>query len=115
MAVATLFTNVVAAYGMAASLEPVIIANGDSASDHASFWQRGYPAVLAIEQYPGDFNAYYHTTNDRVQNVNLAYYTAFVKAAVGSVAHAAIIVPEPALIALMLGAPLLALRRRLRQ
>jgi hypothetical protein len=96
MAVATLFTNLVVAYGMQTSLWPAIISNGESASDHASFWQRGYPAILAIEQYPDDFNAYYHTTNDRVQNVNMTYYTAFVKAAVGSMAHAGIIVPEPA-------------------
>lgn len=96
MAVAVLFTNVIAAYGMQTSLWPVIISNGESASDHASFWQRGYPAILAIEDYPGDFNAYYHTTNDRVQNVNMTYYTAFVKAALGSVAHAAMLVPEPA-------------------
>lgn len=56
------------------------------ASDHASFWYKNYPAILAIEEYPGDFNAYYHTPDDNFGNINLAYFTRMVQAAVAGLA-----------------------------
>jgi hypothetical protein len=87
LAVAGVFTNVVAAYGI--NLTPIIDPDGISASDHYSFWQAGYPALLAIEDDVADFNAYYHTVNDNLSHVNLAYFTSFVKASVGTAAHLA--------------------------
>ena len=36
-------------------------------SDHSSFWNYGYPAVLGIE-YDVDYNPYYHTTTDLLSN-----------------------------------------------
>jgi len=48
---------------------------GTTASDQASFWNNGYGAILLIEEYYGnDFNAYYHTVNDRYIHFNLPYY-----------------------------------------
>jgi subtilisin-like proprotein convertase family protein len=56
------------------------------ASDHASFWNAGYPALLGIEEYPGDFNAYYHTPEDNFSNINLPYFTRMVQAAIAGLA-----------------------------
>lgn len=56
------------------------------ASDHASFWYNGYPAILGIEEYPGDFNAYYHTQLDKFSNLNVAYFNRMVQAAVAGLA-----------------------------
>jgi len=56
------------------------------ASDHASFWYKNYPAILAIEEYPGDFNAYYHTPEDNFSKVNLPFFTRMVQAAVAGLA-----------------------------
>jgi subtilisin-like proprotein convertase family protein len=56
------------------------------ASDHASFWYHNYPAILAIEEYPGDFNAYYHTPQDHFNILNLTFFTRMVQAAVAGLA-----------------------------
>lgn len=56
------------------------------ASDHASFWYQNYPAILAIEEYPGDFNAYYHTPDDNFSNLNITFFTRMVQAAVAGLA-----------------------------
>jgi hypothetical protein len=55
-------------------------------SDHASFWQFGYPAILAIED-DDDFTPYYHTSNDRLASLSLDYFAEFVRAALASLAH----------------------------
>ncbi|MBN1136638.1 MAG: M28 family peptidase [Anaerolineae bacterium] len=88
LVLAQLFADVVDAYEL--NLIPEIIANGTGASDHASFWDYSYTAILGIEDYyPNyhDFNDYYHTVNDKLQYLNMPYYTQFVKAAVGAFAH----------------------------
>ncbi len=56
-----------------------------TASDHASFWEFGYPAFLAIEDWY-DFNAYYHTTNDDIPILNMDYFVAFVRSAIANLA-----------------------------
>lgn len=56
------------------------------ASDHASFWNYNIPALLAIEEYPGDFNAYYHTPQDAFNILNIAYFKRMVQAAVAGLA-----------------------------
>jgi hypothetical protein len=58
---------------------------GATYSDHASFWNRNYGAILLIED-DADFNPYYHTTNDKVQYFNLPYYLKMSKAALGTTA-----------------------------
>jgi hypothetical protein len=87
LVIASAFTNAVAAYGLA--LAPALKPDGMGQSDHASFWNRGYAAVCGIEDYGGDFNPHYHTTNDNLAHVNLCYFTASVKAAVATAAHLA--------------------------
>jgi hypothetical protein len=41
-------------------------------SDHASFWEFGYPAILGIE-HDVDFNPYYHQSTDLLENY-LSYF-----------------------------------------
>jgi len=83
-AIASLFADVVLAYGL--DLTPLIEPSNIQASDHASFWSYGFPAILAIEDFE-DFTPYYHTTADRLATLDLAYFTDFAKAAVGTLAH----------------------------
>lgn len=66
---------------------PSIQNNGTTASDQASFWNNGYGALLLIEEYyGGDFNPYYHSTNDRIIHFNLPYYLMMSKLSLGTVA-----------------------------
>lgn len=87
VALAQLFADVVGAYNL--DLVPQIITNGTGASDHASFWDYNYAAILGIEDYygGGDFNPYYHTTQDLLEHLDMDYFTEFVKAGVGSFVH----------------------------
>ncbi len=84
----SIFTNVVALYGLSGQLTPVLRADGVSYSDHYPFWNQGYPAILGIED-DYDFTPHYHTTNDRLATLNLPYFTAFTKASIGTLAHLA--------------------------
>ena len=90
LAIANTFVDVVNTYGLSGVLTPIIDPDGITASDHAAFWARGYPAVLAIEDDQDDFNAYYHTVNDKRENLNMGYMTSYIKASLGSVAHLAV-------------------------
>jgi hypothetical protein len=66
---------------------PSIINPGTGASDHASFWNHNYGAILLIEEYyGGDFNAYYHTTNDKILYFNQPYYQKMSRLSLGTVA-----------------------------
>ncbi len=56
-----------------------------TASDHASFWQYDYPAILLIEDM-GDFNQYYHTPNDNIPILNMELYQALVRASIANLA-----------------------------
>lgn len=47
-------------------------------SDHASFWDQGYPAVCVIEDLH-DFHPDYHTVGDTLDKLNLPYFTGIVK------------------------------------
>lgn len=89
MELANTFTDVVSTYGMSSNLTPIIDSDGVSASDHASFWNEGFAAILAIEDDVNDFCDYYHTTNDRLSTLNMDYFTNYVKASLGTVAHLA--------------------------
>ena len=82
--------------------EAVIEADGEMASDHAPFWDlmaecmkrdpkaACYPAAWIIEYAEKGFlNPDMHTANDRLNIMNLPYYAAVVKAALGTAAHLA--------------------------
>ncbi len=76
------------AYGI--GLTPALRNPGTTASDHASFWQKGYSAVLLIEAYlGGDFNSHYHSSTDRLQFFNAAFYHRASKLALGTMAFLA--------------------------
>lgn len=82
--------SVIDAYDL--DLIPQVLDYGEGASDHASFWDQGYVAILGIEDYyPNnhDFDPYYHKTTDKLSTLNLPYFTEFVKAAVAETAHMA--------------------------
>jgi hypothetical protein len=65
------------------NLTPELMLYSTRSSDQSSFWERGFPAMLAIEDR-GDFNPYYHSTGDRLSNMDIKYFTEFVRAAVGT-------------------------------
>jgi hypothetical protein len=71
-------------------LDPVVHNPGASASDHSSFWNYNYGAILLIEGYwSGDFNPYYHSVNDRVDKFNVPYFHQAARLAIGAVAELA--------------------------
>jgi len=75
-------------YGI--GLKPALRNPGTTGSDHASFWQKGYSAVLLIEAYAGgDFNSHYHTSTDRLQFFNQAFYHRAAKLTLGTMAFLA--------------------------
>lgn len=72
-------------------LNPNIENPGTTASDHASFWNNGYSAVLLIEEYYGnDFNPYYHSELDRIAILNMPYFHNMAKLSIGSLASLAV-------------------------
>jgi hypothetical protein len=77
------FSNVISDYGL--YFEPELFLSGISNSDQESFWERGFPAMLAMEDRR-DFNPNYHSTSDRLSNLDIDYFTEFVRAAVGTFA-----------------------------
>jgi hypothetical protein len=89
VALANRFVDVVQVYGLVSNLVPVSTADGENASDHSSFWDRGFAAILAIEDDYNDFNPYYHTKTDTQELLDFAYFTSFGKASLGTAAHLA--------------------------
>lgn len=79
--------------------EAVIVSDGETSSDHSPFWESCkerdpgspcYPAAWAIEYAEEGFiNPKMHSRNDRINIMNLPYYVAVVKAALGTAAHLA--------------------------
>ena len=58
---------------------------GSYLSDHSPFWDKGYAAILFIEN-GNDFNQYYHTINDRVQYFNKPYFLKAARLSLGTLA-----------------------------
>jgi hypothetical protein len=84
VSLANLVFNIVSVYNL--SLAPVIYNPGATNSDHDSFWDEGYSAIVFSEAFwGGDFNPYYHTIDDRIDRFNLPYFHKLVKLAVGSI------------------------------
>ncbi len=93
-ALAQLFSNVVDAYNL--DLVPSL-GFGANNSDHASFWNYGFTSILAIEDdLHGDFNPFYHTTQDTPAHTDPGYFTEYVKASLATFAHmtGCLITPE---------------------
>ncbi len=85
-ALANLFADVITAYQL--NLTPNIFIDNSMGnySDNKSFWNKGYSAILGIED-DDDFTPYYHTIYDRLPTLNMTYMTQFVRAAVAALLH----------------------------
>ena len=71
-------------YGL--PLNPVIYNPGTWQSDHSSFWDYGFGAVLLIEAYYGDhLNPFYHSIDDRIDKFNLPYFHNLSKLSIGTI------------------------------
>jgi hypothetical protein len=57
-------------------------------SDHSPFWDNGYAALLAIEDYPLN-NPYYHQTSDTLDKLDPGFFTSATRASVGLLAELA--------------------------
>jgi hypothetical protein len=67
----------------------VVMNPGSTYSDHASFWNRNYGAILLIED-DNDFNAYYHTTSDLFFYYNVPYFVKSAKLSYATLASFAV-------------------------
>lgn len=69
-------------------ITPVIENPGTVYSDHASFWDNDYAAIMMIEEYyGGDFNPYYHTEQDRIAILHMDYFHKMSKLCIGTLAQ----------------------------
>jgi hypothetical protein len=84
LVIANLFKDAVTTYQI--GLYPIILQDGKSFSDHSSFWNFGYPAILAIEDW-NDHTPDYHQTTDRLSTLDMPYYKEFTRAALATFAH----------------------------
>ncbi len=60
-------------------------------SDHSPFWDNGFPALLAIENFfddaiPRDRNPWYHTAGDQLNRVDLNYVARYGRTALATIA-----------------------------
>jgi photosystem II stability/assembly factor-like uncharacterized protein len=62
-----------------------LTSNSSTASDHSSFWDFGFPAIMHIEDFQ-DFTPYYHTTNDLLSNLTLGYFHENARLTIGTLA-----------------------------
>jgi PKD repeat protein len=90
LAIANTFVDVLNAYSLSSVLSPIITSDGESRSDHSSFWDNGYYGILSIEDHINDITPYYHLTTDTYSTLNMTYFTNYVKAIIGTAAHLAI-------------------------
>lgn len=90
--ISDLFQQVVSTYGI--NILPTRAVPVTAASDHASFWLYDFPAILVSEDRD-DFNPYYHTSEDHLDNLGeLDYMTNIVKASLGTLAHLGCLVED---------------------
>ncbi|GAB4376924.1 MAG: hypothetical protein Kow0042_23820 [Calditrichia bacterium] len=87
-AIGTLVAANVSAWNL--PLNPEYKTTGSSsASDHSSFWNYGFPAIMIIEDFQ-DFTPFYHTTNDLLSTLRLPYFHAVAQLTIGTLAELAI-------------------------
>lgn len=71
-------------------LDLILVNPGATYSDHASFWNRNFGAVLLIQDWEGDPNPHYHLTSDRVQYFNIPYFHKLARLSIASTAAFAV-------------------------
>jgi len=89
VAMGDLFEEVIGDYGIDMNTD-LITFGSTNRSDHASFWDYNYPAILGIEDFSDDFHPHYHTTQDNMANINQDFFFEYAKAAIGAAATMAI-------------------------
>jgi hypothetical protein len=63
---------------------------GETYSDHASFWDEGYGAILVIEDFDDDPNPHYHSPTDELQYMDTTYWEGLTRLAIGTLAVLAV-------------------------
>lgn len=81
MSLANEFKQIVNLYQPA--LVPQVTTSLSGGSDHQPFQQRGYKAILSIEDN-SDFTPFYHTVNDAYSSLNKPYFVKMVKAGIAA-------------------------------
>jgi len=84
LSLADFFIDILSDYGFGFTPRKVV-KTGRDYSDHASFWEFDYKAVLGIED-DYDFNPYYHSTGDRVSAFDTTYFRKFCQAGLAALA-----------------------------
>jgi hypothetical protein len=79
---ATEFAQTVSIYQP--SLVPQVTTSLSGGSDHQSFLNKGYKAILSIEDN-SEMTPYYHTVNDTYSSLNFPYFIKMLKAAVAGI------------------------------
>jgi hypothetical protein len=90
IALADAIVAAVSDYGLLLSPEK-IAGSSVRASDHSSFWDNGYAAMLGIEDLQ-DFNLYYHSPGDTLEHIQVGLMAEFTKASVAALAQLASLV-----------------------
>jgi len=63
---------------------PITVNPGTTGSDHSSFWNAGFSAVLVGESWEtSDQTPFYHTSSDREATLDMPYYTELTKLVMG--------------------------------
>jgi hypothetical protein len=86
--VAMALSNAIDTY-LPGAIDPVVVNQAMGASDHASFWNYGYPAVLVIEEeaWGGDFCPWYHSCQDVIAQYPTDYVVDCARAVLAATAE----------------------------
>lgn len=69
-------------------IAPKIVADGNTKSDHGSFWKNGYPAIMVIEDF-NQYSPWNHKSTDTVDHFVWSYMVGSSKDLMGAGAHEA--------------------------
>ncbi|MBN1559320.1 M28 family peptidase, partial [candidate division KSB1 bacterium] len=85
VALANLLVHLVSVYDF--PLDPTVYNPGSPDSDHSPFWQKGFGAICQSQAYwGGDFNPYYHSSQDRINKFNLTFFLQMSKLSIAAIA-----------------------------
>jgi hypothetical protein len=71
-------------------LNMILVNPGATYSDHASFWNRNYGAVLMIQDWDNDSNPQYHLASDSIFYFNIPYFHKLARLSICSAAAFAV-------------------------
>lgn len=84
----TVAANMISTYDIGLQIETNM--PGATYSDHASFWNHDFSAILIIEDFDNDGNPHYHQASDRVEYFDTTYYEQISKWAFATTATMAV-------------------------